>query len=153
MFYPLYQYPLADAPAPEEQQAADDNAPAETDSQALRDAYNRGAQDALAQQQQGRYGQHYLDSRAHSTQQTDAKKTAAAPVESAQDARAAPEDDSPPTVFIFKDGHKLQTRNFAIMDQTLFDFSSKPLKKIQLSDLDVDATRKANDDLGNPLRL
>ena len=60
---------------------------------------------------------------------------------------------SPATVFIFKDGHKVETHSYAIVGQMLFDFSSKPLKKLQIADLDVDATRKANDDLGIVLTL
>ena len=62
-------------------------------------------------------------------------------------------DNSPATVFIFKDGHKIETHSYAIVGQTLFDFTSKPLKKLQIADLDVDATRKANDDLGISLTL
>ena len=39
------------------------------------------------------------------------------------------------------------------MGQTLFDLSSKPLKKIQMAELDLYASRKVNEDLGNPLRF
>ena len=54
-------------------------------------------------------------------------------------------DNSPATVFIFKDGHKVETHSYAIVGQTLFDFSSKPLKKLQIADLDVDATLYGGD--------
>src|SRR6476646_3678745 len=39
------------------------------------------------------------------------------------------ENNSPKTVFIFKDGHQIETRNFAIVGQTLYDFSDSGLKK------------------------
>lgn len=123
---------------------------------ALREAYIRGAHDALAQQQtDSRYGEHYLDSR----EKPQAKAPAASdkksdkPTATAENPAPEPEPPSPATVFIFKDGHKLETRNFAISGQTLFDFSSSVLKKIKLAELDLDATRKANDDLGIDLRL
>ena len=124
---------------------------------ALREAYIRGAHDAIARQQaDSRYGEHYLDSR----EKTQAKAPAASdkkPEKSAareeEPAAAEPEVPAPATVFIFKDGHQLETRNFAISGQTLFDFSGSVLKKIKLAELDVDATRKANDNLGIDLRL
>ena len=62
-------------------------------------------------------------------------------------------DNSPATVFIFKDGHKIETQNYAIQGQTLFDFSNNHLTKVKLAELDLDATRKANDDLGITVKL
>ena len=63
------------------------------------------------------------------------------------------ENNSPKTVFIFKDGHQIETRNFAIVGQTLYDFSDSGLKKVQLSEMDKDATVKANDDRGIQVKL
>ena len=63
------------------------------------------------------------------------------------------EDKSPATVFIFKDGHQMETKNYAIMGGTLFDFSGKTLKKIQIDELDSAATLKANDDRGTVMKL
>jgi hypothetical protein len=141
LFYPVYLYPYPNpnnSVAPEEPQAAAD-APASPDDQALQDAYNRGAQDALAQQR----SQTRNDAPA---QPTNVKPAPAPFIE--------PEpDNGPPTVFIFKDGHRVETRSYAIMGQTLFDLSSKPVRKIQLDDLDLAATTKVNDDMGNPLRF
>jgi hypothetical protein len=174
LFYPVYdlQDPTvsqADPPVANELYSPSNSEDASTaPDDAVREAYLRGAHDALARQQQkdDRYGDHYLDSRENarssgtqssandkqkkSTRKDDtddetvADETAAAP---------APVEDTPPTIFIFKDGHKLQTQNFAIVGQTLVDFSSKAPKKIKFTDLDLDATRKANDDLGIDLRL
>jgi hypothetical protein len=52
-----------------------------------------------------------------------------------------------PTTLVFRDGHKQEVTNYAIMGQTLYVFDSKT-KKIALADLDVPATIKANDDEG-----
>ncbi len=148
LFYPVYVYPYPNnSLVAEEPQAAPD-ASASPDDQALQDAYNRGAQDALTQQQ-NRNAQR-SDSREDAGQPTNVRPTPAR-----EPARfIEPEPDSgPPTVFIFKDGHRFETKSYAIMGQTLFDFSAKPLRKIQLDDLDLAATTKVNDDLGNPLRL
>lgn len=125
-----------------------DDSSASADEEALRHAYLQGARDALARQSD-RYGQHYLDSRENS------KPKAAAQKSTDQDSPSgeATPDVSPTTVFIFKDGHQLETRNFAIMGQTLYDFSSNSLRKVQLSDLDTAATQKANDDRGITVKL
>lgn len=123
---------------------------------ALRDAYIQGARDAMARQQaDSRYGEHYLDSREKPQAKTPAPsdKKSDKQVARAENPAPEPEPPGPATVFIFKDGHKLETRNFAISGQTLFDFSSSVLKKIKLAELDLEATRKANDDLGIDLRL
>ncbi|MGH9638348.1 MAG: hypothetical protein ACRD72_26230, partial [Candidatus Angelobacter sp.] len=75
----------------------------------------------------------------------------AAPAPAAQP--QAKEDNSPATVFILKDGQKIETKNFAIMGQTLYDFSSSTLKKVQLADIDKAATVEANDERGTSVKL
>jgi hypothetical protein len=52
------------------------------------------------------------------------------------------------TILVFKDGHQSDVRNYAIVGDTLFDFSAGRTRKILLADLDLPATRKANDDRG-----
>lgn len=54
----------------------------------------------------------------------------------------------PSTVLVFKDGHQSDVLNYAIVGDTLFDFGDGRTKKILLADLDLPATRKANDDRG-----
>lgn len=54
----------------------------------------------------------------------------------------------PATMLIFKDGHRSDVVNYAIIGDTLFHFAGGRARKIQLADLDLDATRKANDDQG-----
>jgi hypothetical protein len=64
-----------------------------------------------------------------------------------------PEAPQRPTVLVFKDGHKQEVVNYAIVGSNLFDLSSGRRQKIALSDLDVDATQKANEDRGVDFRL
>lgn len=52
-----------------------------------------------------------------------------------------------PTVLVFRDGHKQEVTNYAIMGQTLWVFDART-QKFAVSDLDVPATVKANDDRG-----
>jgi hypothetical protein len=59
----------------------------------------------------------------------------------------------PATVLIFRDQHKLELRNYAIVGQTLWSFGSPRTQKIPLADLDLAATTKANDDRGLSFRV
>ena len=163
VFYPIYGdngYPsVADPYVPEAPAdpapAAEATAPGRSEDE-LRAAYLQGARDALSRQEDSRYGEHYMDSRER-RQQADAAKEPVRRSSVNEEHAAAPpapvEDKSPATVFIFKDGHQMETRNYAIMGGTLFDFSGKVLKKIQLEELDSAATVKANDDRGVVMKL
>ena len=71
----------------------------------------------------------------HAAQDQDADATASEP----------PQD---PTILVFKDGHKLEIGNYAIVGATLFDLTPGHARKIALADLDVNATYKQNDDRG-----
>ena len=76
----------------------------------------------------------------HSTQAADA---------------STPDPDPPqqPTVLIFKDGHKLDVQNYAIVGQTLFDLTPGHARKVALATLDLEATRQLNDDRGIQFQL
>jgi hypothetical protein len=69
-----------------------------------------------------------------------------APVENNKVERTV--DAQPSTVLIFKDGHRSDVVNYAIVGDTLFDFAPGRTRKILLSDLDLSATHQANDDRG-----
>jgi hypothetical protein len=58
-----------------------------------------------------------------------------------------------PTILIFKDGHKQQLGNYAIVGSNLYDLTPGRRQKVALADLDLPATQKANDDEGNDFRL
>jgi hypothetical protein len=55
---------------------------------------------------------------------------------------------APATVLVFRDEHKQEVHNYAIVGQTLWNFSPQHTQKIPLSDLDVPATAKENDERG-----
>ncbi len=73
-------------------------------------------------------------------------QTELAPV--ASDPPDPPPADQPETVLVFKDGHRQEVENYAIVGSTLYDLTGGTRHKIALSDLDLDATAKANDDRG-----
>jgi len=132
---------------------SDEDRPLTPDEESLRRAYLQGAKDALTRET-NRYGRHYMDSRENSRTSEQAKSSPPSkPTETAAAEEAQRPDDSPSTVFVFKDGRQLETKNFAIMGKTLYDFSSSGLKKVELSDLDTTATQKANDDRGINVKL
>jgi hypothetical protein len=64
--------------------------------------------------------------------------------------------DAPPqpdTVLVFKDGHEVEIANYAIVGTTLYDLSQDRRWKIQLSELDLPATIKENDNRGLDFQL
>lgn len=67
---------------------------------------------------------------------------------SAQPEQPAPPENIIPTVLVFKDGHQQEVRNYAIVGQTLYVVESFTSRKIPLSDLDLKATEKANEESG-----
>lgn len=54
----------------------------------------------------------------------------------------------PSTLLVFRDGHQAELQNYAIVGDTLFDLADNRSHKIQLADLDLPATRRANDARG-----
>lgn len=76
-----------------------------------------------------------------------------APAETAPEKPEEPVVAQPTTVLVFKDGHRSGVVNYAIVGDTLFDFADGRARKILLADLDLAATRKANDDLGVEFKL
>jgi hypothetical protein len=58
-----------------------------------------------------------------------------------------------PTLLVFRDGHKIEIANYAIVGQTLFDLTSGHPRKIALAELDLNETQKQNDDRGVSFQL
>lgn len=77
---------------------------------------------------------------AHVAQQNSSEPT--------DDLSSEPQPAAPPTLLIFKDGRKLEVSNYAIVGSTLFDLTPGHARRIALADLDLDATRKENDERG-----
>ncbi len=65
---------------------------------------------------------------------------------------AAP-SQAAPTMLVFKDGRREQVHNYAIAGQTLWVFSAERARKVPVSQLDLDATAKANEDRGVEFRV
>jgi hypothetical protein len=80
--------------------------------------------------------------------QTTPEPTPAAPSPLVPAALPEPVAAQPGTVLIFKDGHQSEVQNYAIFEETLFDFTDGRSHRILLADLDLPATQKANDDRG-----
>lgn len=59
----------------------------------------------------------------------------------------------PPTVLIFRDGHKLEVSNYAIVGNTLFDLTPGHARHIALADLNLDSTRQQNEENGIVFQL
>lgn len=74
-------------------------------------------------------------------------RTAPPPPREGRDAEEINEA-APATVLVFRDEHKQEVHNYAIVGQTLWNFNPQHTQKIPLSDLDIPATTKANDERG-----
>jgi hypothetical protein len=61
---------------------------------------------------------------------------------------SAEENVLPITILVFRDGDRSEVRNYAIVGQTLWVFTEQRARKIPISDLDVEATKKVNSDRG-----
>ena len=70
----------------------------------------------------------------------------------AYDSATQPQEPVPATVLVFRDQHREEVSNYAIVGQTLWSFSGQRTKKIPLAGLDIAATEKANDDRGVTFR-
>ena len=71
---------------------------------------------------------------------TEAKLEPASPV---------PQEQLPMTTLVYRDGHKAELRNYAIVGSNLVDLTKASfLKKIPLDSLDLEATRRENEENG-----
>jgi len=64
-----------------------------------------------------------------------------------------PVKENEPTVLVFRDGHQSEVRNYAIVGQTLWALTELRARKIPLSNLDMEVTKKVNAERGVELRL
>ena len=75
------------------------------------------------------------------------------PEQNQSEEAAAPEEPLAPTTLVFRDGHKLEVGNYAIVGPTLFDMTPGHARKVPLKDLDLEATRRENDEHGVMFQL
>jgi hypothetical protein len=64
-----------------------------------------------------------------------------------------PDPPLPATLLVFKDGRTVEVGNYAIQGSTLFDLTPGHRRRILIADLDLDATRKQNDERGVTFQL
>ena len=62
------------------------------------------------------------------------------------------EDNDVRTLLVFKDGHRLEISNYAIMGTTVYVFVGDR-RKIPLSELDLDSTIKVNEERGTDFHI
>jgi len=69
---------------------------------------------------------------------------------------AAPQPDvtpQPQTLLVFRDGHRLEVANYAIVGDKLYDLTGGRRRTIALDDLDLAATRRLNEERGTDFLL
>jgi hypothetical protein len=54
----------------------------------------------------------------------------------------------PPVVLVFRDGHRAEIQNYAIVGQTVWILSDKKATKVPLTELDIDQTTRVNRERG-----
>jgi hypothetical protein len=84
----------------------------------------------------------------------DVNTSAAAPsAERSSDDSNTPVTDEPGTLLVFKDGQKLEVKNYAIQGDMLYDLTAGHRRKIELAELDLTATQKENENRGVDFEL
>ena len=66
--------------------------------------------------------------------------------------RPSAEEKTATTILVFRDGRRSEIQNYAIVGQTLWVLTERRARKVAMSDLDVEATRKLNADRGVEFR-
>jgi len=127
--YPYYSMPLYD----------ESNYSARNDTEQLERA-NAQASDLTNQIQQ-------LREELQQIQETQTSRAAAAamPGPAVEDAKQEP---PVPTTLVFRDGHRTDVENYAIVDNTVWVFNDQRRKKIPITELDLTATQQVNEDRG-----
>jgi hypothetical protein len=74
------------------------------------------------------------------------QRSAPEPQAQARPQRQSKSDTSLPAVLVFKDGHQQEVQNYAIVGETIWVLNEQQARKVPLSALDLNATRKANED-------
>ena len=104
-------------------------------------------QQSLAQQQMMRQEE------ADGDQDLYASRVAPRQAPNAAASDTQPSSIMPPTVLVFRDQHQQEVQNYAIVGHTLWNFAPGRTQKIPLTNLDLAATEKANDDRGVTFRV
>ena len=151
---PYYMY----EPEPVAEERPTDNPPPEPPARTIFERRSTTVADDSDDTADSRYGEHYLDSREErhrkpaKAEDTDEKVVAKASTE--KPVPETPSESLPSTILIFKDGHRSEIHDYAIVGDNLFDLGTvHVMKKIPLAMLDLSATRKENEQNGVDFRL
>jgi hypothetical protein len=106
---------------------------------------DRWNQQSLAEQQMMRQEEADGDQDAYAPRSSNRR--------SSNENASQPPEPVPATILVFRDRHQQEVSNYAIVGQTLWSFSEQKTQSIPLSDLDIAATEKANDDRGVVFRV
>lgn len=120
----------------------------------MEQSYSRVADRQKVDRESTSQQQYYDDERLNRLEaQMDEMENAPKKSEPVQTHPQAPVADQPGTVLVFRDGHSVEVTNYAIVGDTIYDFSQGSRHKIALADLDLSATEKQNDARGLDFRL
>ncbi len=84
-----------------------------------------------------------MEWRAYANKQASAAKP---PEPEAQ--RQPPPENQPTKILAFRDGHRSEIKNYALVGKTLWILTEQRAQKIPVSDLDMEETKRLNDDRG-----
>ena len=65
-----------------------------------------------------------------------------------EQAAAKPVPPAPPVTLVLKNGNKVQSSSFAVMNGVFWDFSKQPARRIPISDVDLAASTRATEESG-----
>lgn len=115
---------------------------------------NEMNQQSLEQQRMWREEQQDGDQDSYAPYPARPRPTPAAPRSSQPSVNDPPATPMiPTTVLVFRDQHKEEIHNYAIVGQTLWNFASQRTEKVPLAQLDISATVQANDERGVTFRV
>jgi hypothetical protein len=119
------------------------------------DSYGAQVQSTLAQQQQEIADlEEQIRQEQLSRMEADAAQAAPAPAPAtAPAAMDKTREPITPTILVFRDRHRAEVRNYAIVGDTLYEFAPQWTRKISLADLDVPATVRINEERGMKFHL
>jgi len=146
-FYPAYYpaYPIysgavystgVEAPQPVVRESEEEEPPALT-------IFERRGRSSYRAPEPSRYGEHIFGER-----RVPSRETEAGAAQPAAEKPAATPEEQQVTILVYRDGHRREIRNYAVLGKTLFDLSSGRMLRVPLAELDLAATRKANEEAG-----
>jgi hypothetical protein len=81
-------------------------------------------------------------------QQQESRESAQSGAQAQAESQPAVEEGSAPAVFVYRDGQQFEAQNYAVLGEMLWIYEDGITRKIPLARLDLDQTRKLNDERG-----